>query len=221
MFFSPLTISNCISAFLNEPCTKWTDFTCVFYSILFWTRKGCVGGEGRCKMHSQTEVWLPSSVICCNSEGRRKGVGDNLVWNCRAWRRDKTTARKKYPPHQCIHHIMNSFATKALVCGQTIQSSLFSPSKMEKLWSNFKSKSFMRRHVPAVKVVKQQEWFIQGRNSPTLWKQSRHSYVHSFLKGWSRLHTARQMVLQAPEFPFKPSDYMERKCLSFKPRSNS
>lgn len=68
-FFSPLTISNCISAFLNEPCTKWTDFTCVFYSILFWTRKGCVWGEGRCKMHSQTEVWLPSSVMCCNSEG--------------------------------------------------------------------------------------------------------------------------------------------------------
>lgn len=128
-----LTSSNCISTFLNEPCTKWMYFICTFYSILFWTRKGCVWGQGRWKMDSQTGVWLPSSVMHCNPEGKKKSICVIIPFKTAEVRgREETTAQKKYPPHQCIHHVMNSFATKALVCAWTIQSSLFLLAK----WKN-------------------------------------------------------------------------------------
>lgn len=139
------------------------------------------GGRGDSK-------WIPKLGYYCH-----------LVWCAATQRGGKKISRRQFYlrlwrftgrrghnweeiPTKPVHSPCNEFlATKAFIYVVKQYKIVYFFQQNERTLVKSKSKFFMRRHIPTVKVVKQQAWFVQGVNIHIPWKQSRFSYIHSFL----------------------------------------
>lgn len=140
-------------------------FAC-FISYYFGQEKVVCGGRGDSK-------WTPKLgyychlVWCAITQRGEKRVSKRQFYLRlqRFWGRkehDSEEIATKVVPSPCD----NSFAAKAFISVVKQCKGVYFFQQDGKTMGNSKSKFFMRRHIPTVKVVKQQAWFIQERNVP-------------------------------------------------------